>query len=192
MAHCTVRVHTLPKGAIGLVVNATVAFFVVVALVTDGMVISILNTRVLANTRLRHWCKQGGWWRKTNFWMVIYILTKWCCHSMTAVQLDKQRSVTSQHLEVCLRVKLFRPKASSETRYWILEQVSLEDIDIWQSIVPCTIDWINKRLKTGGHYCGLQTRALVSSTGICGLWTVGCGLQTVDYGLQAMDCRQYI
>ena len=61
-------------------------------------------------------------------------------------------SVTFQHLEVSLRVKLFRPKTSCEARDWILEQVALGDIDVWQSIVAYTIDWIDKRLKTGGHY----------------------------------------
>ena len=63
-----------------------------------------------------------------------------------------QAYVMSQHLEANLRVKPFRPRTSSGTRDWMLEQVALEDIDIRQSIVACTIDWIDKRLKTGGHY----------------------------------------
>ena len=58
----------------------------------------------------------------------------------------------SQHSEVNLSVKLFRPKTSCEARYRILEQVALGDINVWQSIVACTIHWIHKRLKTRGHY----------------------------------------
>ena len=45
-----------------------------------------------------------------------------------------------QHLEVSLRVKPFRPKTSGEARDWILEQVALGDVDVWRSIVTCTID----------------------------------------------------
>ena len=71
--------------------------------------------------------------------------------------------VMSQHLEVSLRVKLFRPRTSSGTRDWILEQVALGDVDVWQSIVACTIDWIDKRLKTGGHYWGVAPYILEGS-----------------------------
>ena len=39
--------------------------------------------------------------------------------------------VISQHLEVSLRVKPFRPKTSCKARDWILEQVALGDIDVW-------------------------------------------------------------
>ena len=53
---------------------------------------------------------------------------------------SSQSNVTSQHLEVSLRVKLFRPKTSCKARDWILEQVALGDVDVWQSIVACTID----------------------------------------------------